>query len=170
MKQNSILYSAPYSTRMKIATIFIMVLFHGVFMFGMGGMRRHWNDWQPFSFYLIVFLLAVVWVLFCFAIQLKGTEVDDQQITIRRRVGNTVILRSDIQKVEPHTILLSHWRGAASLFLFGHNGSFVHPLWGRYTAWVKNPDRMVAIHTDKGTWVISCDDVAGFCENVVSKS
>ena len=146
-------YSKGYLLTTILLAVFLIYIIWGVgyqmTVVPMGTPRFYWM-----AFSLILFSYMSI---YCFLSQIVSVNVDDERVVIQKMLGQIILSRSDIQKVElaPHsksTINLFSMRG-----LFGCIGWFRNKEVGTYFALIKNDKETVVIRTARRTYVVSCD-------------
>ena len=109
--------------------------------------------WMAFSLVLFSYL-----PIYCFLSQIVSVNVDDERVIIQKKLGQIVLSRSEIVKVE----LAPKSRSTVNLFslrgLFGSVGWFRNKELGTYFALVNNDKETVVIKTTRRTYVVSCND------------
>ena len=108
--------------------------------------------WMAFSLVLFSYL-----VIYSFLSQIVSVNVDDERVIIQKMLGQIVISRSEIVKVEvapksKSTVNLFSLRG-----LFGSIGWFRNKELGTHFCLVKNDREKVVVRTARRCYVVSCD-------------
>lgn len=151
-------FKSSYSKLILLTTIIGMISMHAVFMLCIGGMKQNilWsNHFWAFAF---LFLLSTSFVLYAFAIQIKGVTISNNNLIIHKKLSKIIIVKEDINKAERITHLNFFMRVWGISYFFGHYGIYRNPYLGKFYIHVKNPKQMLTIHTSKRTYIISCDN------------
>ena len=152
------IFKSSYSKGFLLTTILIAVLMvniiiglgHQLAEVPMGSMRFYW---MVFSLILFSYL-----VIYCFLSQIVSVNVDDERVIIQKMLGQIVISRSDILKVEMAPSSKNNVDLFAQRGPFGCIGWFYNKNMGRYFALVKNDRSKVVLRTARRCYVVSCDD------------
>lgn len=97
-------------------------------------------------------------ILYAFASQITYVCLTDEEVIIKKRMGQVVIPRQDIVQIRHKKTLGSDLRVWGISGLFGHLGYFWNKDTGRYMAYVKDGDSLLEIKTKGKCYVVSCDD------------
>ena len=151
------IFKSTYSKGYLLTTILIAVLMINISL-GVG--RQMANVpmdtprfyWMAFSLVLFSYL-----VTYSFLSQVVSVNVDDERLIIQKMLGQIVLSRSDIEKVDIAPVSRSNVNLFALRGLFGSVGWFYNKELGRYFALVKNDRSTVVIRTARRCYVVSCD-------------
>lgn len=110
-----------------------------------------------YSMLSVIVVLAVAY-LYAVAAQIMGLHVTENAVIIKKMAGRIVIPRNDIVSVCRKHHMMADIRLWGISGLFGHIGLFSNYASGKYHAYAKDGNNLIAIETTKRRYVVSCDN------------
>lgn len=162
-------YSSPYSKPMFLSTLVV----YSFLLFALKNWIIQLHE-LPFEsnhslWYIFGIVIAVLAIVYGYLFQVRGVEIADDTLIIRRMCGKIVIPFNEITSVEHKSSILFDLRICGISGLFGHIGWFWNSKIGKYTAYATDGNSLITIKTHKGVYVISCENEEEMIANVIRR-
>lgn len=151
-------YTAPWGKSLRWSSLFIVALAVG-FLFGMPMLPSGVSEWVPWLLPLIITA--------CLPFMVRGYEITDDAILVRRPFWKTRLSRANLTSAEAvpramHGSLRTCGNGGA----FSFTGFYWSRSLGHFRAYVNDPSRTVVLRYGEKAVVISPGDPDGFVETL----
>lgn len=159
-------FKSSFSKAMIVSTTVIMAVLMAAMAFSIYRMMNYSAGSQWHVTYLTSAIVILLCIVVAYALQIDHIALTDTELTIKRKIGKTVISRSDIIDVKRKESARRDMRVFGIRGLFGHIGIFNNRYMQQYTLYAKDGNKLVAITTQAKTYVVSCDEPEEFLKEV----
>lgn len=163
-------FNSSFSRGMLISTIFITIFLVIAILVGIYKLFV-FTLWSIPYVCISIAISIIIFVLgYSYVSQIKEIHVTDDMVYIILQCGLVVIPRENIVSVNRKSKINHDIRLWGIAGVFGYIGHFYNSQIGRYRAYVKNGNKMVAIKTKNKCYVVSCDNDQELIFLLTSKS
>lgn len=144
-------YKAPLDNVTKAVTICVTILFITIIAVDL----IYFNDSKRIATYITVSILITIY-LGCFMMSPRGYILTEDDVIVRRAVGNVIINRDDIAHMERIESNELNWtiRTWGVGGLFGYFGKFTNAKFGEMIWYASNKNCMLLIVTKSGKKIV----------------
>lgn len=157
-------FTSSFSKEMVWSTICLNLVIFGALIYTIYTFANtHFGD-ATWYVTLFIILILVVTYLYAFMNQIKGVNVTNEAVIIKKMMGDVTIPLNSIVRISSKSSMRTDIRIWGISGLYGHIGIFSDKVIGRYHAYVKDGNNLITIETKDDNYVVSCNNA----KNVVT--
>ena len=164
-------YKASFDKATKVITFLLFLVFFTVGLIGLGIIHFPNTSTATGTGLLIGFVVFLLLLTGCYLFSIKDYVVNDNDLIIRRPIGNRIIPLPDIE--EARLIAKGEMKGTIRTFgnggLFGYYGKFYNRTLGSMTWYVTQRKNMIYIKTTSGNKIIISPDDISIINKVIAR-
>lgn len=157
-------FTSSFSKGMLWSTILISLVIWGALICTIHAFMNTNSENVMWHAFLLTILIFVVTYLYAFTNQIKGLDITNEAVVIKKMIGCVTIPLNSIAHVSSKHSMNTDIRLWGISGLFGHIGLFSNQAMGRYHAYAKDGNNLITIETKDKNYVVSCNNA----KNVVT--